>query len=247
MTSTFQDLSLSSIVIFNTMNSNDLLIGEIIMWPNDYTDNIPYNCLSCNGQSLSKTDANYSDLYDIIGIKYGGDTNNFNLPNLNDSDNKLTRGVSNMSGTSSISFPNVVSGGYEKIEYNHIPLDHIHNINNNKAFLTLNNSLNLTTCNSFKNIDNVDVRCADKTNGASNSANKSNNYSGIRGVFPLTHTHNINYNTSNVTKRINSNLNFNTGSLDVTYDLNVANNINVPQSSYDPPHVKIHYIICYKV
>lgn len=51
--------------------------GTIIQTLSDTT---PTGWLECNGQSLDKN--SYSRLYQVIGIKYGGSGNNFNLPNL---------------------------------------------------------------------------------------------------------------------------------------------------------------------
>ena len=44
--------------------------------------NLPAGYLLCDGTSYKKTD--YPDLYAVIGNKYGGDTENFNVPNLID-------------------------------------------------------------------------------------------------------------------------------------------------------------------
>lgn len=41
----------------------------------------PNGWLICNGQSLSKND--YLDLFNVIEYNYGGENDNFNIPNLN--------------------------------------------------------------------------------------------------------------------------------------------------------------------
>ncbi len=56
------------------------IIGEVRMLAGD---NIPVSgWLSCNGQTVSKSD--YSDLFNVLGSKYGGDGNStFGIPDLN--------------------------------------------------------------------------------------------------------------------------------------------------------------------
>ena len=51
--------------------------GTIILWA---SNNIPIGWLLCNGYSLNVTE--YSSLFNIIGYKYGGSNNNFNIPNI---------------------------------------------------------------------------------------------------------------------------------------------------------------------
>ncbi len=53
-------------------------IGQILLWPNRYA---PAGWALCNGQALQV--GYYQALYSIIGNIYGGNSNNFNLPNLN--------------------------------------------------------------------------------------------------------------------------------------------------------------------
>jgi microcystin-dependent protein len=67
----FNDFKLS-------LNNIDFLpIGSIIIYSGQY---IPTNWLKCDGLQLLVND--YIDLYNIIGNLYGGDTFNFNLPDL---------------------------------------------------------------------------------------------------------------------------------------------------------------------
>ncbi len=54
-------------------------IGTIMPWAGDIT-NIPPGWIKCDGTSLSTQD--YPLLFEIIGYKYGGDGNTFNLPRL---------------------------------------------------------------------------------------------------------------------------------------------------------------------
>lgn len=55
----------------------DAYIGEIRAFPYMY---VPENWLACNGQQLYV--AQYQALYSIIGNLYGGNSTQFNLPNL---------------------------------------------------------------------------------------------------------------------------------------------------------------------
>lgn len=55
----------------------DAYLGEIRLFAGSYA---PQNWLFCNGQSLPI--AQYEALYSIMGNTYGGDAQNFNLPNL---------------------------------------------------------------------------------------------------------------------------------------------------------------------
>ena len=62
-------------------------IGEIRQFPYDFT---PVGWLECNGQSLSTSE--HEVLYSLLGNNYGGDSNNFNLPDLRPKDeNKIGR------------------------------------------------------------------------------------------------------------------------------------------------------------
>ncbi|HWT76562.1 MAG TPA: tail fiber protein [Mobilitalea sp.] len=56
----------------------DYFIGTIIAWANTFE---PYGWLYCDGRSLPVEQ--YPALYAVIGNRYGGDSVNFNLPNLN--------------------------------------------------------------------------------------------------------------------------------------------------------------------
>lgn len=72
----------------------DAFIGEIRIFPFSY---VPAGWYACNGQQLS-TRANPA-LYSIIGNIYGGDQQNFKLPNLN---GKVVAGVAQLQGFSPI-------------------------------------------------------------------------------------------------------------------------------------------------
>ncbi len=67
------------ISILNNLESVGAPLGSILIWP---TSTIPTNYLECNGAALSR--AQYSDLYGIIGTRYGvGDgSSTFNIPDL---------------------------------------------------------------------------------------------------------------------------------------------------------------------
>ncbi len=62
-------------------------VGEVILFAGP-SQRIPENFVECNGQSL--TVASYSVLYSVIGNTYGGNTSNFNVPNLT---NKVPKGL----------------------------------------------------------------------------------------------------------------------------------------------------------
>ena len=59
---------------FSTASGN---VGEIVAWPDD---DVPDNFLDCNGQSVNAI--TFSQLFAIVGFKYGGSGANFNLPDL---------------------------------------------------------------------------------------------------------------------------------------------------------------------
>ena len=64
--------------------------------------NLPAGYLLCNGTSYKKTD--YPDLYAVIGNKYGGDTENFKVPNLVD---KFIQGSTTSGTTKAAGLPNI--------------------------------------------------------------------------------------------------------------------------------------------
>ncbi len=57
---------------------SDYFIGEIRLFP---YQNIPHGWVACNGQSL--VIQQNTALYSLLGIQFGGNGTNFNLPNLN--------------------------------------------------------------------------------------------------------------------------------------------------------------------
>ena len=234
----FQDITLNSVFLDN--NGNDYLVGEIIMWPN--ATNIPYNCLNCDGSLLNKT--TYSDLFDIIGIKYGEQDNKFKLPNLNnsgldDSNSLLIKGITNMSGTSSVSsfqFYDNTNYGNNLININQIP-SHDHNITNNKNVIEYN--INLQNKNSF--YDGGEIKSANVTgiqdrHEDSGGANPS-------GAPDRNHTHNIGRNNTPNAKLSVSSINLQ-DSVNIDYNISLDNNI-ASQVNYKPTHVKVNYLICY--
>lgn len=72
-------------ITLGTSREQSIPIGSMVMWVGD---DIPDGYLRCDGSSLYKRDVDaygnpqsgYPLLYKIIGDKYGGDTNRFNLP-----------------------------------------------------------------------------------------------------------------------------------------------------------------------
>ena len=54
---------------------NNIFTGAIVSAILDYA---PNGWLLCNGQSISKT--KYKNLFEIIGYKFGGSNDNFNIP-----------------------------------------------------------------------------------------------------------------------------------------------------------------------
>ena len=68
----------NSIVGFSDKNFSTLHIGCVIPFAGN-TDKIPHGYLLANGASYKVAD--YPDLYAVIGNTYGGDAENFNVPN----------------------------------------------------------------------------------------------------------------------------------------------------------------------
>jgi microcystin-dependent protein len=64
---------------FPSGDMDNHFIGEVILFAGS-ANRIPDNFLECNGQSIPV--ASYMTLYSIIGNLYGGNTTNFNVPNL---------------------------------------------------------------------------------------------------------------------------------------------------------------------
>jgi microcystin-dependent protein len=59
-------------------NFEDEILGTITLFAGDYS---PIGFKNCNGQSLAISQ--YTNLYELIGNTYGGNSTSFNLPNLN--------------------------------------------------------------------------------------------------------------------------------------------------------------------
>jgi microcystin-dependent protein len=93
-------------------------IGTILLWGGQVNINtLSSDYLICDGSSISKTE--YSDLYSIIGNKYGESGDNFNLPNLRE---RIPIGANN---TTSVQYNGTYTGGVNKLEPNHYPHTHI--------------------------------------------------------------------------------------------------------------------------
>jgi microcystin-dependent protein len=52
--------------------------GQIVLLP--YLNYLPAGSVPCDGRSLSINE--YQPLYSLIGLKYGGNSNSFNVPDL---------------------------------------------------------------------------------------------------------------------------------------------------------------------
>ena len=65
-----------------TTTANQIPAGTIVPFVTG-AEFVPYGWLKCNGSSVAGAD--YPDLSAVIGNRYGGDTTNFNLPNLTNS------------------------------------------------------------------------------------------------------------------------------------------------------------------
>ena len=239
----FNDISLSSL-IFND-NNNEYLVGEIIMWP--HLINIPSTFLECNGQSLNRT--TYSDLFNIIGTKYGSvDINHFNLPNLNNSglntsNQQIIRGITNMnesSNVSSFTFYDNTNYGNNLISINQIPT-HNHNINSRQN-ITYNISSN-STVNSVENSSVQETRA----NASGEAVNTENTKQGGKSnVTPAAHNDHVHIITYEAATYNSKTTNISQGSINNEYNSEINNNIN-SQRHYNPSHIKVNYLICHNI
>ena len=162
----FKDISMNN-VLFNS--TGDYLIGEIIMWPIGDGDKIPYGFLDCVGGSVSTT--TYSKLFDVIGYKYGGSGNSFNLPNLNrGAANGVRTYVKGFSDYNNIANMSTVTGGNNQIGDEQVP-NHNHNVSENIAVtVDISNSFNATTITSISS-KNANSKRANETNNIVSSTN----------------------------------------------------------------------------
>lgn len=85
----------STTTVLATSTASRIPVGTIM--PFVSSTSTPSGWLLCNGQSVLKAD--YSDLFNVIGNTYGGDTTSFNIPNLI---NKSLYGVQNSPGSSTL-------------------------------------------------------------------------------------------------------------------------------------------------
>ena len=235
MTTTFQDVSFGTILM-NGNHANDYLIGEIIMWPNNH--NLPDNFLNCDGSTISSS--TYGDLFNVIGTKYGGDSNDFKLPNLNNY--HYVRGITNMSGQSTTGVFTYTSNtfGNNKISSNQVPI-HRHNISNNLGSIICNvSNINDAITRNYFGI-NTDVKRGNRTEPVPNNFTQNDGVGSF--ITPLkSHRHNIYYN--DIAEPIQSNSNAELqDDVEVTYGVTLANNIN-GQLHYQADHSKVYYIIC---
>lgn len=92
-------------------------IGTILLWGGQVNiTTLSSDYLICDGSPISKTE--YSDLYSIIGNKYGESGDTFNLPNLRE---RIPIGANN---TTSVQYNSTYTGGVDKLVDAHYPHDH---------------------------------------------------------------------------------------------------------------------------
>ena len=103
----------NNIVGFSDKNFSTCPIGTVLSFAGQTA---PHGYLLCDGASYKVAD--YPDLYAVIGNTYGGDTENFNVPNLVD---KFIQG-STISGTEKeAGLPNITGGFYSYSYFNGTP------------------------------------------------------------------------------------------------------------------------------
>jgi microcystin-dependent protein len=96
-------------------------IGTILLWGGDVNiTSLSPDYLICDGSSISKT--LYSDLFSIIGYRYGGAGDNFLLPDLKE---RIPIGANS---TTNVSYNSTYYGGVNKLLNEHYPHTHTFNI-----------------------------------------------------------------------------------------------------------------------
>lgn len=103
----------NSIVGFSDKNFSTLHIGCVIPFAGN-TDKIPNGYLVADGASYKVAD--YPDLYAVIGNTYGGDTENFNVPNLVD---KFIQGSTTSGTEKEAGLPNITGGWMPSVPVNY--------------------------------------------------------------------------------------------------------------------------------
>lgn len=92
-----------------TMNDS-IRVGSIVMWTS--LSLVPHGWMECDGRALSKTE--YKELFDVIGYKYGGTGNLFNLP---DARNRFPEGCDeNLGQYIAPGIPNI-KGHFGRVAY----------------------------------------------------------------------------------------------------------------------------------
>ena len=92
-------------------------IGTILLWGGNNATNLTNtDYLICNGNGISKT--TYSDLFTIIGYRYGGSGDNFILPDLRE---RIAIGADVLGN---VTYNGSYTGGVNKLEPNHYPHTH---------------------------------------------------------------------------------------------------------------------------
>jgi microcystin-dependent protein len=111
-------------------------VGTIIIWSGQIS-NVPSGYLLCDGSFHTSNE--YSDLFSVIGNTYGGDTNNFNVPNFNN----YKRGYMNNTyqtyqtyegGNNNITLKDTPSHTHTITNILSHKYDHVHNVNNDLIF-----------------------------------------------------------------------------------------------------------------
>ena len=93
-------------------------VGTILLWGGNDSNNLNgTDYLICNGSLISKT--TYDVLFGIIGYRYGGSGDNFNLPDLRE---RIPLGANS---SANVTFDSTYYGGYNKLVPAHYPHQHI--------------------------------------------------------------------------------------------------------------------------
>ena len=170
---TFKDSTLNNVLLTSSEINADYLIGEIIIWPSKKI--IPSGFLECNGSSNSKS--TYAKLYQVIGNKYGGDSNNFTLPNLNqgtnDNDRIYIKGFDDFNNYQNANSGNLY-GGNNTIEEDNIP-SHNHNVSSHPS-LSFNTNNTFDANASGAGQDSINISTSGSIDGDTVRANRTGGF-----------------------------------------------------------------------
>jgi microcystin-dependent protein len=145
-------------------------VGTIIGWAgNNSTDLTNNKYLLCDGQSLNKN--TYSDLFNVIGYRYGGSGDNFNIPNFT---NRYPAGSENTSNFSLDGTSGVTGGDYQMTNA-HFP--HTHSLNSvNRVYNSSNFATNAASNEKKRSIGHVSsIFSGDSTNPLQSDGNTAYN------------------------------------------------------------------------